>query len=116
MYEDDDAATMLDPSAIVVLGVASTRVFTAGTAEGVNELLLCHLGSGQEMSLQVTNDQADAVYSFYLSTLGEQQDRAPSTHTEEVGAPSAWEALGEEGMHSTRGGGPRASLTEVQEL
>lgn len=110
----------LSHDAIVILGISSTVVFGTGESSGVNELMLCHLGSGLELALPVTDEQAHDINDFYLSTLGRPHEGGEETRAQEgvppPAGPPAEPPAGEVGARAVDSGRVSPPITKVLEL
>jgi hypothetical protein len=109
---DGDLSNML-----VVTSIGSVQILD-GTFPPTDayELGLLNLGNGEELTVPVSNEQAEAIFSLYVSALGTDDEAAEVPSPAQAAASEAWETEGRNNKNSPKPTGTGDISSQVLEL
>ena len=102
---------------LVVTGIGTVQVFDGSyPPTDAYEVSLLNLGNGEEINLPVTHEQAEEIFSLYLSALGSDAEDAETKSKEEVRTPNTRAATGHDNEDPSVSKDARESYPTVQEF
>ena len=109
---DGDLSNML-----VVTSIGSVQILD-GTIPPTDayELGLLNLGNGEELTVPVSNEQAEAIFSLYVSALGTDDEAAEVSSPAQAAASEAWKAEGRNNKNAPEFADPGDIASQVREL
>ena len=102
---------------LVVTGIGTVQVFDGSyPPTDAYEVSLLNLGNGEELNLPVTHEQAEEIFSLYLSALGTDAEDAETPSKEEGLAPITRATAGHDNENPSVPKDAGRTLTAVQEF